>query len=227
MIASDIINTAFYDLGVVPIGETPPTAFTAIGLSELNAMLKLLIAEGLMLNALTEDTLTLTAGKASYTISSVVGSDFVTIRPTSVHSAFIRISSEDYIVEVYNSLNKYNDYAVKTTSGIPSELFYNPTFDKGIFYLYPVPAGAYSLYLTSVKQIAAYTAATETIVLPGEYELMLSKNLAKYLMPKFGKYDANIIAMADNAKETIMNNNSKIYLKECIFDKSITYHLCR
>jgi hypothetical protein len=56
---------------------------------------------------------------------------------------------------------------------------------------------------------------------------MLSKNLAKVLMPKFGRTDANIIQMADYAKQTISNNNARIYLQESKFDRLITYPLCR
>lgn len=227
MIVSDVIKTAYYDIGVIPIGETPSSDFNTIALAELNAMLKLFVVEGLMLNAFSEDILILTSSKASYTISTDVGSDLLVARPSSVHSAFIRVSSQDYNIEVYNSMNKYNEYALKSTKGMPTELFYNPTYPKGTIYLYPTPDSAYSLYLTSEKQLTSYVLTTEDTLLPAEYEMMLSKNLAKILMSKFGKYDAHIVQMADSSKETIMLKNSKLYIQESKFETAITYSVLR
>ena len=227
MIVRDIINTALYDIGVVPPGGEISDEFYSIGLSELNVMLKLFAIEGLMLNAFSVETLTLIPSQASYTISEEVGSDFLVARPSSIHSAFIRVDTTDTVLEVFNSLNEYNEYTMKSTQGMPDKVFYHALAPTGKLYFYPTPDTAYSCNLTSEKQLASSIFTTDTILFPDEYEFMLSKNLAKVLMPKFGRTDANIIQMADYAKQTISNNNARIYLQESKFDRLITYPLCR
>lgn len=227
MIVRDIIDTALYDIGVVPVGGEISGEFYSIGLSELNAMIKLFVIEGLMLNAFSVEILTLIPAQAGYTISEEVGSNFLVARPSSIHSAFIRVDNQDTSLEVFNSLNEYNEYKTKNTQGMPEKVFYHALAPTGMLYFYPTPDIAYSLHLTSEKQLASSIFTTDTILFPDEYEFMLSKNLAKVLMPKFGRTDLNIIQMADYAKQTIMNNNARIYLQESKFDRLITYPLCR
>ena len=225
MILRDIINTAYWDMGVVPAGSLPSEEFVEIGLNELNAMLRLFTSEGLILNAFAKATVTLITGQASYTVSDDITSNFVIPRPTTIHSAFIRVDNTDTNLDVYNTINRYDEYVSKNTQGMPGELYYHPTYLIGTIYLYPTPDTNYSLYLTYENISSVFT--TDTILLPDEYEMMLSKNLSKFLMPKFGRNDLNIIQMAEQAKQTIMNNNSKLYLQESKFDRLITYPLCR
>lgn len=227
MIVRDIINTALYDIGVIPVGEQPSDEFSAIALSELSSLLNIFSAEGLMFNAFSTDILTLIAGQSAYTISEIAGSSFDVERPTSIHSAFIRVDTTDSVLEVFNSLNEYNEYKMKSTQGMPEKLFYHPLSPTGKLYFYPTPDIAYSCHLTSEKKLSSLVITANDIMIPDEYEFMLSKYLAKVLMPKFGRNDSNIIEMAEYAKQTIMNKNSKLYLQEAKFDRLITYPLCR
>lgn len=227
MIVRDIINTALYDIGVVPPGSEPSDEFAAIALSELNSLLNILTVEGLMFNAFSLDTVVLIASQASYTISEISGSDFSIERPSKIHSAFIRVDNQDTTLEVFNSLNEYNQYSLKNTEGMPDKVFYHALHPTGVLYFYPTPDIAYSCHLTTEKKLSSSLITANDVMLPDEYEFMLSKNLAKVLMPKFGRTDANIIQMADYAKQTISNNNARIYLQESKFDRLITYPLCR
>ena len=227
MIVKDIINTALYDIGVVPPGSEPSDEFSGIALSELNSLLNILTVEGLMFNAFQVDILVLIPNQAEYTISEISGSSFNVERPSQIHSAFIRVDNQDTTLEVFNSLNEYNQYTMKNTTGLPDKVFYHALSPTGKLYFYPTPDIAYSCHLTSEKKLSSLVITANDIMIPDEYEFMLSKNLAKVLMPKFGRTDLNIIQMADYAKQTIMNNNSKLYLQESKFDRLITYPLCR
>ena len=227
MIVRDIINTALYDIGVVPPGSEPSDEFAVLALTELISLLNILTVEGLMFHAFTIDILTLVPAQASYTISTEVGSNFLIERPAKIHSAFIRVDNQDTTVEVFNSMNEYNEYSLKNTQGMPDKVFYHALAPTGKLYFYPTPDTAYTCYLTSEKKLSSFIITATTIISPEEYEFMLSKNLAKVLMPKFGRTDANIIQMADYAKQTISNNNARIYLQESKFDRLITYPLCR
>ena len=227
MIVRDIINTALYDIGVVPPGSEPSDEFAVLALTELISLLNILTVEGLMFHAFTIDILTLVPAHASYTISTEVGSNFLIERPAKIHSAFIRVDNQDTTVEVFNSMNEYNEYSLKNTQGMPDKVFYHALAPTGKLYFYPTPDIAYSCHVTSEKKLSSFIITATTIISPEEYEFMLSKNLAKVLMPKFGRTDANIIQMADYAKQTISNNNARIYLQESKFDRLITYPLCR
>jgi len=227
LIVRDIINTALYDIGVVPPGSEPSDEFAVLALTELISLLNILTVEGLMFHAFTIDILTLVPAQASYTISTEVGSNFLIERPAKIHSAFIRVDNQDTTLEVFNSLNEYNQYSLKNTEGMPDKVFYHALHPTGVLYFYPTPDTAYSCHMTSEKKLSSSIITATTIISPEEYEFMLSKNLAKVLMPKFGRTDANIIQMADYAKQTISNNNARIYLQESKFDRLITYPLCR
>lgn len=216
-----IITSAFNDLGIVPIGETVPSHYLDTGRDELNALLASWSVEGLLIPSFTQDTLTLTASKSSYTVGKTTpASDFDTEVPIKLVGAYIRDNGVDSPLGVFNNLNRYNTYPEKSTKGMPTQIFFDTV---GKIYFYPTPDKAYTLYLTSEKYLTPFANLKETRF-PDEYESALSSNLAVKLMPKFGKgkvENSLLIDIANKLKDNLLRNNSKIYVAEIVHDLAL------
>jgi hypothetical protein len=196
--------------------------FIDTGLVELNNMLGMWSAEGLMVSAFVQDELTLVADQEQYEMASGAA-DFDTARAVKLISAFIRDDGTDQPLTVYNSLWRYNRYAEKTLSGKPTEIFYEASYPSAYCYLWPSADDAYTLFLTSEKYLTELATSDATVNLPPEYKLALSSNLALILAPKFGaKNLATIVHKAEQSKDAIITQNVKKYVREANFDRALT-----
>lgn len=230
MVVSDLIKSAFISLRKVPPGGGVPTSWTAMALTELNAMLQLWAVEGLHLHALTTSTpKTLTVGDPIYTIGT--SGDINNRRPVEIVAAKVALSGTEYPLVVYNSILRYQHYSSKTAQGRPSEVYYDADFASALatVWLYPTPDQAYALTLYSLVSLAPFATAGETVALPPEYEMPLSINLAARMMPTFGMSnvdeqktrDAEIMGQAKAAKAALMTNNVKRLIREARFDAAL------
>ena len=222
----DIITPALNDIGVIPIGEAVDARFSTLALNELNAMLLLWSIEGLKVPTFIRETLIITANKASYTIGT--GGDWNTARPVKFESAFIRDSSNtDKHLSVYNDLHKYNEHSRKGMTGKPHEIYYDALNPLGQVYLFLTPVDNYTLYLTSEKYLSTFSTISDTVLLPPEYLMALSKCLAQKLMPKFGKSDKRIDADVEMIMNSLVNNNVKRYVAEMEVDNALKRRIHR
>jgi hypothetical protein len=157
---------------------------------------------------------------ATYSIGP--GADWNTTRPVKLHSAFIRDSGNtDKVMVVYNDLHKYNEHSRKGMRGKPHEIYYDALNPEGQIFLFFTPYQNFTLFLTSEKYLGTFTTINDTVTLPPEYELALSKNLAVKLMSKFGKADKLVMADADQINNALEVNNSKRYVKELEIDNAL------
>jgi len=187
MTAQELIKAALRALGVIATGETPSAAELEDGLEALNMMLANWSDERLMVHAITEDSHALTSGTASYTIGS--GADIDTKRPVKIEDAFIRESNLDTPVTIVGQ-KEYNSVALKSDTGTPTMLYYNPGWTTGTIYLAPTPGSGLTLYLYSFKAHAAkggtdlLTTLTSTVSFPPSYHAAIKWNLAVDLAPE-------------------------------------------
>lgn len=223
MLASDVVRIALTKIGVVPVGESVPSAFSVAALEEMNAVLQEWAVEGLKIHALTVlSPLSLTPGTATYTIGA---SGAINVRrPVELVTGVLTVSTGSYReLAVFNELSRYKGYSSLPIE-IPSEVYYDPTYPLGVFTFYPTPAAAYSVSLTTLTSQAPYLIA-DTILLPPEYESALPLILAVRLMhAPFGKMDTMLVEEAKQAKAALTTNNSKRMLKEARFDPALTYN---
>lgn len=222
MVVSDIIKSALFQLGKIPLGETYPTDWGTQMLGELNSMLQNWAVEGLNLHVLTTSTpKTLTIGDASYTIGS--GGDITDRRPVEIISAKLTLSGTDYALDVYNSVLRYQAYHNKSSQGHPIELFYDADYAtaRGTLWLYPAPDAAYSLTMYSWTSLAPFATEAETVNLPPEYEYVLSTNFAAHLLSVFGESNSEVRQKARDAKAALLTNNSKRLVREARFDTAL------
>jgi len=180
--ALSLVTDAMQDLGVLKAGGTPSSANQTDCLRKLNSMLSLWSTSSLLVPFRTQVSHTLT-GAQSYTIGS--GGDINTTRPTFIDSAFVTYLGNDFPVEVLRDRTEYDGIALKTTTGIPRAIYYEPSVPLGTLYVYYVGDSSYTLYLNTRGQLTQFaTISTDVDLAPGYDELIYS-NLAINIAPMF------------------------------------------
>ena len=182
--ARTLITTALEDIAVVGDGETVPAAKMASGLQRLNTILGNLFALGIGVFATTKENFTLTANDPTYTIGS--GGDFDTVRPNQVLGGFIRIGTTDHPVTTIFERD-YRRLSLKSLTGRPRQVFYQPEYPLGIINLFYTPDSAYDYHIWMNKPLAEISSLSTALTLPPEYKLMLETRLAIISAPRYGK----------------------------------------
>ena len=182
MTGAEIIEDAYLILGVGDEGETLTTFQTTRALRALNAMLKAWQAKGVNLWKLQEGTLSLVADQQSYSMYS--GGDFTT-RPlqilscrlykSSLETPMIRVPREDYF-----------NLPDKSSSGIPTQYYYDPGRVQGTLYIWPVDDGTNSLKFTYLDTVDDLDTSANNPDAPQEWYETIIYNLARRLSPRVG-----------------------------------------
>lgn len=208
--AIGLITRAMRLAGSIGVGETPDDDEAADGLTALNSMMDSFSIERLMVYYIVEETLTLVAGTASYTMGS--GGDLNTTRPTRIEdSCFIRYNNIDTPLQLLN-FEGYAAIVDKTTqSNIPAYLF--PDMRNPLVYLYfwPVPSSTGAVpHIFSWKQLQQFSALTTALALPPGHEEMIAFNLAvRWAGPEFGqKVPDEVKALAAMSKANLKRINA-------------------
>jgi hypothetical protein len=203
--ALDIITRALRTIGVLGSGETAGPAMASDGLSSLNEMVEAWDTEKLSIFEDTQEGFTLT-GAQSYTIGS--GGDFDTSRPMKITSAFVRVGTVDYPVDVVTK-EQYDGISLKSTAGeIPSVVCVEMDYPLSTLKLWPVATGC-TLYLNSVKPLSIFTSLTTQVNFPPGYERALRLCLAVEMMPEYGMDNPMVIRQAIDAKAWIKRANHR------------------
>ena len=206
----DIIKDSAETARVWFPGESMGTDKAKSIFRELNRMIGSWANESFLIYGQTEETLTLVAGQASYTIGAT--GDFATTRPQEILAGtFVRKSggTQDFPLDV-KSLEEYRLIGIKSTSSIPKWITYNSTFPNGTLYLWWSPESAYELHLLSLKELGSFTTLAEVLSLPPGYEDAIMYNLAIRIGPKYGKaLRQDVVALAMKAISVIKNRASQ------------------
>ena len=221
MLVSDVIRGALTKIGVIDPQGAIETDWTTMGITELSDMLQHWAAEGLLIHALTTHTKVLTVADAIYTIGA--SGDFNVQRPVDIRDAMITGDSRDSECRIDTSIFRYQEIETKTTQGRPDELYYDPTYLSGLasIYLYPTPDQAYTLTLKVLTAHVALTLATDTIVVPPEYDYAIKANFAVRMMSHFGKTMPLVLQEAVDSKAILMRNNAKRFISPAKIDSAL------
>jgi hypothetical protein len=220
MTASNIVYRALRLIGVLESGETPDANIASDALYVLNRIIESLNNEGLIAYNTVNDTFSLVASTSLYTIGS--GGTYDTTRPQEIISAFIRNDSNyDYPLTIIGRKEYDNLHYKASESDVPSKLYYNPTYPLGYIYLWPSPAGAYTIGITQRVQLTEFSSLADTVTLPDGFENMFVYLLAVEFSPEGAGRDASqtVIAKARECKENIkrinnQNNRSRANLSD-------------
>ena len=210
MIVSSLIKSSMRKLGLTASGETPTSEEYADGLEALQVMLRSWAAEKIIVNASTKESFTLSGGTFLYTWGS--GGTFNSARPNQLTGAYILDSAGvSHPVDIISE-GRYRQITVKATIARPYALFFQPTFPLANIYLFPVPQDAESLYIDSLKpftETSSFTAITDTLAFPVNYEEPLIFNLAVRFGSEFGKaVPVEVAVIAQKSFDRLTNLNS-------------------
>lgn len=205
--ASDVINSALRSVGQLAEGETPSSETSDDCLALLNEMLDSWSNERLMAPYLQEETFSLSASDASYTIGS--SGDFNTTRPLSVDDgSYTVLSGTSYPLRGINRA-QYDSIPVKATEAtFPNVFYYEASYPLATIYFYPVPSATISFRMVSWKQQTTLsTLATAFSVPPGTIRAIRS-NLAIEIASQFGvEAPRSVIKAAMQSKRNLKRVN--------------------
>lgn len=115
-------------------------------------------------------------------------------RPLRINSAFVRVSSLDYVVTPVN-VEQYELIGFKTLNGPwPRILYYQPSGPVGNITFWPVP-GSGEMHMFAETILGSFTSLYEVVTLPQGYDMAIRWNLAELLLPEYGKNDPAMIQM--------------------------------
>ena len=155
-----------------------------------------------------QESLSMVASQASYTIGENGTPDLDTQRPEQIIGAFVREGTYDYPLRIIQEQGYRLILSKDTESSRPEYLYYNPTAPNGTIYLYSTPTTTDSLYIVSLKTLTEPTTLTQNVLddlsIPRNYHNHLSYMLAVELAPEYGLTpNPIIIAKADMALSDI------------------------
>lgn len=146
----------------------------------------------------TQGTLALTA-TASFLFGA--GGAFTTI-PFEIVAVRVSKSGGNEIPMTRLSRADYFDLPNKTSTGYPTQFFYDRQRDSGTLYVWPVPADTtYTITFTYRRRIMDVDAGTDNLDLPPEWQWAVVNNLAVLMIPIYGRGGkpeaAQVITQAD------------------------------
>ena len=182
--ARKIIKKALQKNGVLTKNETPSGDEASDGLESLNSLISSWSNDSLLIYARLSENFPLVSVKATYTIGP--GGDFDTVRPTQILSAFTRIGSIDYKIDIIKETDFDAITQKNISSTIPDVMFYNADSPLGSLTIYPVPVSG-DLYLRTEKPLTEFTSLDTDLDLPPGWERALIYNLAVEIGSEYGQ----------------------------------------
>lgn len=183
----EIIAGALRILGVVGEGQSPTTDQITASAEALNYIIKAWENQGVPIWAIKFTDITLTAATADYNIG--LSQTVNVAKPLKVYQAFRRTTGNVDVPMTILSQQQYNMLGNKTSSGPPSQLYYNAQRDYGILSLYPVPSSADTSDIVRIyyqRPLEDFDASTDNADIPQEMLRALKYDLANELAFEYG-----------------------------------------
>lgn len=184
---SQIVTAAFRKARLVAVDEAVQASDLAHGIQALNWMLKAWQRFHGMSFAVTGGSLTLTTA-ASYTMSPV--------RPIRIINARYKGTNGIEIPMVELTRDEYDIISDKTTTGIPTQFYYDRQREAAKLYVWPVLSSATteSVEYTYERELEDISGGSDTIDIPVEWHEAAVYGLAARLCDDYGK-DAQVVQM--------------------------------
>ena len=221
MTAQEMVTASYRKIGII----NPNSQKLADGLQDLQNMLSLWSVKGLLVPDNVTETLTLTQGQAVYTIGDSGGADFDTVRPVRLISAFFRIDTTDFQINVKMTQLEYSRIRTKSLEIRPRNVYYDPQYPNAQLKFDYEADAALAMHLTSEKILAIPTTLATTFSIPLEYNEPIIYNLSLRLSPdKNSKIHPSVFEMAARGMEIIEGYNAVEKLSDPIqLDRAIVF----
>lgn len=176
---NEIIHGALRILGVVGEGQTPSAQQYTDASEALNYLVKAWENQGVLIWCVKSTDITLVAGTADYNIG--LSQTVSVAKPLKIYQAFRRTTNNVDVPMTILSQQQYNMLGNKTSSGAPSQLYYNSQRDYGTLSLYPVPDSTVTSDVVRIyyqRPIEDFDASTDNADIPQEMLRALKYDLA-------------------------------------------------
>lgn len=200
-----LIKEAMQLVGGLGEGVSPNSTQIADYSRTLNLMLKAWQAYGLQLWTIETADINLAASTSSYTLGPA-GTTGLTERPLKVVEVYLRDTDSNDTPLLALSRNEYVRIADKTTTGNPTQWYYDPQLTNGVLYVWPAPdttSAAYTLKVVYQSPIEDMDSASDEFDLPQEWYEAIKYGLAVRLAPVFGMPYNDRLALRAEAKEIL------------------------
>lgn len=191
----DLCAQALRESGAYGVGQTPLADDITDAWFRLQTMLQEWNTKRWLVFHL-KTLLFTSTGAVTYSVGP--GGDYDTgagsMRPDKIESAFLRQLTQsqpnqiDYPLELLQSMEDYNQIALKELVSFPGKVFYDPSWPLGTLYVWPVMAA--NIYATgiTIKDVlpSSFPTANTVFKIPYNYYSAMLYNLAIRLKPKYG-----------------------------------------
>lgn len=204
--AQDLILDAFVMIGVYSPVQTMTSTDANFGLNQLNEIIDQWQEENLFCQQLIARTLTISSGKASYTIGPNGSPSLIAPRPTAIEvgpsMASCTISAVTSPVNVVSAIEWSMIESINSGTGTPDTLFYDPQYPMGVMNVAPTPIAGGTITFNAMQILSSFAdLASTSYVLAQGVQKALEANLALSLMPSYtGTKQPNPRLMADGAE---------------------------
>lgn len=216
MTHADLLRDSLLELAVIdPIDPTPPELQT-LALARYNGLLNLWNAQQQAVYAVLFPTYTTTSGLSPHTIGPDTATWSATQRPVAILGANQQIGSGTSLVNIGPLALRDRAWWLANAvpgvqAGVPTDLYYEPTWPNGSVYLWPVPNDAYTVQLELRVLLAEIDEddVTDDFSLPPAYQRALMLTLAEDLANPLGQaVGPSLITKARDARAACFGNNN-------------------
>lgn len=196
----EMITDALREAGVVSIGDEADAEEILVGLRAANRLLKSWQNQGWNLWAYASQSVTLTTA-ASYTLSPV--------RPIQIASVRYKQNGREMPM-IQMTRDEYDTLPQKTTTGTPTQFYYDKQREAALLYVWPVLATAsgQTLEITYIREFEDVTLDAAADI-PGEAYEAFHLNLAARLSSMFGMRDPFLFQQAEMALQKMLAMDSE------------------
>jgi hypothetical protein len=217
----DLIIAAERSINAIGIDDDLDAAEANAAFNLLNGMLDEWNNQRFACYQLVEDTYTMAANKATYTIGPDATADFNGARPVEIDKMFIRDTSQpgnvvDYPIALITN-DQYQSIMLKKVGSTYSYVaMYVPSFPLGTISFFPMPSAAFEFHITRWYQFSSFKSLTDTVSFPPGYQLALTYGLAE-LLPTLGHNPPDaVMARVERMSKKYMASIKRINAKEPI-----------
>lgn len=216
---NDIVTGAFIETGAVAPGEPLEAELGQWGLTKFNEVLDVWSAMRNKVFSFQFQLFTLVPGLSPHTIGpSAMATLAVPQRPVRLESAALILNAGSPVDIPINIRDKqwWADQQTKsTTTNVPSDVYYDPSWPDGSLYFWPVPNANNQVRLQFWQNIQQVTSVTDEIggpsgpgTLPPAYRTALKLTLAESLFPGLNRTASPLLLAAAVVARTAMIGNN-------------------
>ena len=210
MQANTIIKAALRKLLVIPSGGTPTANQYTDGLEVLNDLVNSWSANSSLVYQDTLEEIVIAANTQNFTLGAT--GDYVTGKPVEIVQMSLREDSYEWpLLEAHS--NEYAEFSNKTNTGQPAWYYFRNTHPDSTFYFDVTTSSAYTLILTSMKELSEFADGTTEVSLPAYYEKAFKDNLTIELAPEMGaanRVTQIMLQVAEESKNAVIGKAVKV-----------------